>query len=266
MFQGKWALVTGAGSGIGRAFAEILAERGARLVLVDQNEDALAEVAAELSLENATVLTRRVDVGSRDEMVALGEWVHERILTLDLLVNNAGVIELGGALDTSWDAWERLLRVNVWGVIHGVKVFVPAMRERKRGAVINVASASGIVGLPTIAAYSTSKFAVVGLSTTLHGELLPHGVHVTCVCPGLVHTNLGQQPHWSQTERDEIDGLLSQQGLDPHAVARAALDGVKKNQTFVHVGGAARLIGWAARLIPASAPRWSERLTRPKAK
>ena len=198
-------------------------------------------------------------------MIALGEFVPEHTPALDLLVNNAGVIELGGALDTSWDAWERLLRVNLWGVIHGVKVFVPAMRERRRGAVLNIASASGIVGLPTIAAYSTTKFAVVGLSTTLHGELLPHGVHVTCVCPGLVHTNLGKQPHWSRNEREQIDGLLSQRGLDPHEVVRAALAGVQKNQTFVHVGGAARLIGWAARLIPASAPRWSERLTRPKA-
>lgn len=257
MFDGRWALITGAGSGIGRALAERLANEGARLVILDNDEERLRVAADELGVKTE-VLPFLVDVGDRAQVLACAERVNARLGAVDLLVNNAGVLETGGFDDSSWDAWERVVRVNLWGVIHGVKAFAPAMRARRRGAILNVASASGLLGFSPLTAYSTSKFAVVGFSAAVGAELAPEGITVTCLCPGLVNTSIDRSV--SEEGRAGVRGSLDRHGVSPDKVARAALEGVRRGKPLVTPDAQAVALSWAVRLFPGSSARWVHRL------
>ena len=187
--QGKLALVTGAGSGIGRATAEALAKEGARLVVVDVDEARVD--AMKRSLGPACVLGKRVDVSKKDEMRALAADVHAGFGALDVLVNNAGVGHSGGVLDSSLPDWEWVIGVNLWGVVYGCHYFVPKMVERRAGGhVVNIASGVGLFAAPGVAPYCTTKFAVVGYSESLRDELAPHGIGVTAICPGVIKTDI----------------------------------------------------------------------------
>src|SRR6185295_669159 len=131
----------------------------------------------------------RVDVANRDEMRAFAAEVHRERDAVDILMNNAGVGLGGGFLDTSLEDWDWIVGINFWGVVHGCHFFVPPMVARKRGGhVVNVSSAAGFVAGAQLAAYSTTKFAVFGLSEALRDELRPHRIGVTTVCPGLIDT------------------------------------------------------------------------------
>ena len=187
--EGRLALVTGAGSGIGRETALLCARRGANLALCDVNEDGLAATEAEAVRLGSEVMTGLVDVGDRAQMQAFADSVHERAEAVDLLVNNAGVGVGARFLETPLEDWDWILPINLMGVVHGCHMFVPAMVERGRGGhVVNLSSAAGYFPNPTLAAYSSTKFAVLGLSEALRIELRPHGVGVTAVCPGLINT------------------------------------------------------------------------------
>jgi NAD(P)-dependent dehydrogenase (short-subunit alcohol dehydrogenase family) len=256
MFRDRWALVTGAARGIGRATAELLVNRGVRLVLCDVEHDPLEELGHTLRARQGTVLTYRVDVGDREAMRAFAEWTLERVDAIDLLVNNAGVLELGGIEDTPWSAWEHVIRVNLWGVIHGCRYFVPAMRKQGRGRVVNVASCAGEVGVSSLLAYTTTKFGVVGFSQAMRAELAKEGVGVSVVCPGLVSTNIVDQDRFEGELRSKLRGLLQRHGLPPEKVARAIVDAAEHNRAVVPVGAQAHAIHWAGRVFPGSAPNW----------
>ncbi|NLE88100.1 MAG: SDR family NAD(P)-dependent oxidoreductase [Myxococcales bacterium] len=255
-----WALITGAARGIGRACAEQLAGRGNRLVLCDIDRGAVDALGAELRARGAEVLTYAVDVGDRGAMTECAAWVHERTEGVELLVNNAGVLVLGGLDETSWEDWERVLRVNLWGVIHGCQLFVPAMRRRGRGHVVNIASAAGVVGFSPLLAYGTTKFAVVGLSQALRAELAPSGVGVSVVCPGLVNTGIADQPRFDPATRARIGALLQSRGVPPDVVAAAVLRAVERNLAVVPVGGQARALQWASRVAPSLAAKVVHRM------
>jgi short-subunit dehydrogenase len=266
MWEGKWALVTGAGSGIGRATALRLAEAGARLVLVDIDPDRLAQVAAECRETAPVVTAYEVDVASRSAMIELAASVHEATPALDLLVNNAGILSTGGFDDTELEAWERIVQVNVLGPVYGTKLFVPRMVERGSGHVVNVASASGLVGFPTLTAYATTKFALVGLTRSLRGELAGSGVTVSAVCPGLVKTNIMERPELSEREKVRIRALLDKHGMAADKIARAILRSAERNLGVVPVGMQARALAFLAALFPNAIPRWLASLGKKPAK
>lgn len=254
-----FALVTGAARGIGRATAEILASRGARLVLCDVDREALDELGHTLRGRGATVLTYGVDVSDREAMRVFSEWVFERCGTLELLVNNAGILEVGGIEDTPWSAWDRVLSVNLGGVIHGCRYFAPSMRKQGRGRIVNVASAAGEVGFSSLLAYTTAKFAVVGFSQALRAELEAGGVGVSVVCPGLVATNIVEHERFEEPVRDKLRELLKRHGLPAEKVAHAIVEAAEHNRAVVPVGAQAKAIHWAGRLFPSHAAAWLKR-------
>lgn len=210
-FNGKVAVVTGAGSGFGREFARIGAQLGMKLVLADVQQDALAATAAELEALGATVLARRVDVSVGEQVDALAEAAFSTFGAVHLLFNNAGVGGSGGLLwESSVRDWEWTLGVNLWGVVHGVRAFVPRMLAAAkedpafRGHVVNTASMAGMINTPLMGPYSVSKHAVVSLSETLFQDLSLTGEQVGCsvLCPFFVPTAI------AQSERNRPAGLL----------------------------------------------------------
>lgn len=188
--QSQVVLITGAGSGIGRATAQAFAERGAILELLDLNQAGLLETKALCEKAGArAVYLHQADVSDAQAVEEVAEAVHGRTQAVDVLINNAGIGAAGKFLDASLETWEKTLDINVMGVVHGCRAFLPAMIARKQGgSVVNVASAAGLVGMPDMPVYCTSKFAVVGLSESLRGDMARHDIRVSCICPGIVDT------------------------------------------------------------------------------
>jgi NAD(P)-dependent dehydrogenase (short-subunit alcohol dehydrogenase family) len=262
--DGKTALVTGAGSGIGRATALALARRGANLVICDLNEAGLAETAETARRLGRDVLARRVDVGSADEMRAFAEVVHAQVEAVDVLMNNAGVGLGAGTLHTTLEDWRWIIGVNLWGVIHGCHFFVPAMVRRRRGGhVVNVASAAGYVATEALAAYSTTKFAVVGFSEALRDELSAHGIGVTAVCPGLINTPITQTsplrgPEATPEARAYMVEVYRRRNYPPERVAENVLKAIQHNRAVAPISPEA----WAMYLLKRIAPGLVARVNR----
>ena len=191
-FEGQVAVITGAASGLGRGIADRFGAAGCRLVLADVEEPALAQAAAELGAAGVEATAVPTDVSDAASMDALAAAVLERHGHLDLLFNNAGVgIQKPTATMTTSD-WEWVLGVNLWGVIHGLRVFLPHMLARDAGHIVNTASSAGHVVVPQLAAYNASKHAVVAISETLRAELANQdsAVAVAAFCPGVVRTRI----------------------------------------------------------------------------
>jgi NAD(P)-dependent dehydrogenase (short-subunit alcohol dehydrogenase family) len=190
-FAGRVAVVTGGGSGIGAALARAFAARGAHLVLADLDPEAMAAVAADLAARGTEVLCVPTDVGEREQVEALAAATVAHFGAVHLVCNNAGICVPGDLATATHADWVYTLRVNLWGVVHGIEVFVPRLLAQGAGGhVINTASMAGLVGMQGLGVYSASKFAVVGLSEALYRELTPKGVGVTVVCPMVVRTNI----------------------------------------------------------------------------
>jgi len=192
-FKDKVAVVTGAASGIGRAMAERFAAEGMKVVLADIEQGALAETEAELKARSAAVLAVPTDVSKGGDVEALAEKSIAAFGAVHVLCNNAGVAVGGVSWERTVADWEWGLGVNLWGVIHGIRVFVPIMlRQDTEGHIINTASMAGLVSLPLMSVYNVSKHAIVTLSEALHHELALSGAKVkaSVLCPGWVNTRL----------------------------------------------------------------------------
>jgi NAD(P)-dependent dehydrogenase (short-subunit alcohol dehydrogenase family) len=260
-FDGKTALITGAGSGIGRATAIAFAHAGADLVLADVDEAGLEATAAPLRGLGRRVLSRRVDVSQRDAMRAFAEEVPSVAGPIDVLVNNAGVGLAARLLETTLEDWDWIVSINLWGVVHGCHFFAPAMAQRGRGHIVNVASAAGLVASEPLGAYATTKFAVVGYSEALREELGPLGVGVTTICPGVIDTPIVKSSRmrgsYAQPEaRARTQTLYTRRGYGPEKVAAAILDAVVHNRALVPVSPEA----WALYLGKRTAPETMRRL------
>jgi NAD(P)-dependent dehydrogenase (short-subunit alcohol dehydrogenase family) len=266
--RGRVAVVTGAAKGIGRATALELARAGAKVAGCDTDEVALAGTMAECRRLGAATLGCVVDVGVAEQVQSFAEQVERELGATFCLINNAGVGVSGGFFDTDAADWEWLLRVNLYGTIHGTRSFAPLMRERRAGRIVNVASASGYCNLPGLCAYGTTKYAVIGLSEGLRAELLPSGVMVSVVCPGLVATSIVQTARIrgaadQQSERALLQELYRRRGHAPETVARAIVGAAESGKALVPVTSEAWLLYVLKRLAPSALP-WllqaSERL------
>ena len=243
---GGVAVVTGAASGIGRAMAERFAAEGMRLALADVEAAPLVEVADALRAAGTEVLDMVVDVADADAVIAFADAVHERFGPADVLCNNAGVAGGGPTWALTLDDWRWVLDVNLWGVIHGLHAFLPAMVERGTGHVVNTASMAGLSAAPFLGANAATKWAVVGMSETLYHELalLAPGVGVSVLCPAWVSTRIHESGrnrpgHVAATWRPDgdeqpspiVDAIRS--GKDPADIAAAVVDAIRDRRLWI---------------------------------
>jgi NAD(P)-dependent dehydrogenase (short-subunit alcohol dehydrogenase family) len=183
--EGKRAIVTGAGAGIGEAIATRLSSEGARVTLADLDEQAAERVAGEIE---GKTLVRRIDVTRAAEVEALVRGVLQEWGGLDVMVNNAGIGVAGTTPETSEDDWERLMAVNLKGTFLGMKYAIPAIRDSGGGSIINISSVAALVGIPDRAAYSATKGGILALTKAAAIDHVSEGVRVNCIAPGTVDT------------------------------------------------------------------------------
>ena len=192
-FKDRVAVITGGAGGIGVAMAKAFAERGAKIVLADLDEPALAEAGRGLEKSGAEVLTVRTDVTRLESVEALAEAAVRRFGGVHVVCNNAGVATFGPIARSTRKDWEFTMGVNFWGVVNGVQTFAPRLlAQGQSGHIVNTASMAGLVGMRWLGVYCASKFAVVGLSEALFRELGRHGVGVSVLCPMIVDTRINE--------------------------------------------------------------------------
>ena len=253
---GKTVLVTGAGSGIGRETALAFARRGADIVICDIQESAASRTAEDVRALGRNATTEVVDVADTERMRAFAETVHSKIEAVDILVNNAGVGLGGGFLDTTLEDWQWIIGINLRGIVHGCHFFVPRMVARKRGGhVVNVASAAAYLASEALCAYSTTKFAVLGLSEALRDELQPHGIGVTAICPGIINTPITGSARLRGKAalpgaREQMVAFYQRRNYGPERVAQAIVKAVARNAAVAPVSPEAWVLYLLKRLSP----------------
>lgn len=239
--KGKTAVVTGGASGIGRALCLAFAGEGAHVVVADIDEAGMAETATGVKKAGTTALTVKTDVTKLDSVLALAERAWSEMGGVHIVCNNAGVAVHGSLESATHRDWEWVLAVNLWGVIHGVEAFVPRMIAQKQpGHVVNTASMAGLIASQGLGVYNTSKYAVVGLSETLHKDLRPHDIGVSILCPMGVSTSIRtserNRPRDLQNPKGPEDNdwfQLIGRYLEPEDVAGRVLRAVKANRLYV---------------------------------
>ncbi|GAB2733733.1 SDR family oxidoreductase [Streptomyces bullii] len=258
-FGGQLVLVTGAGSGIGRATAFAFAESGARVVAVDRDAEAAVRTAERCRLSGAPeAWAETVDVSDEQAMEKLAEKVATEYGVVDVLVNNAGIGLSGSFFDTTAEDWKKVLDVNLWGVVHGCRLFGRRMSERGQGGhIVNVASAAAYQPSRALPAYCTSKAAVLMLSECLRAELAGQGIGVTAVCPGFVNTGItstarfaGVDPAEERRRQQRAARLYGLRSYPPEKVADAVLRAVVRDEAVVAVTPEARVARVLSRLTP----------------
>jgi NADP-dependent 3-hydroxy acid dehydrogenase YdfG len=252
--DGRTAVITGAGSGIGRAMAQRLAGRGCPVALCDWDEDGLQETAA--SIDGPTFL-RKLDVRDRGAQMAfaaaVSEWAPAPIA---MVYNNAGVTVSQTAADAAPEDDEWVIDVNFWGVVHGTRAFLPILLKQDSGAIVNVSSVFGIIGFPTQSAYCASKFAVRGYTESLRHELRDTGVRAIAVHPGGIATNIVKHARFHVDDRGNTDrGVLENEfekvaRTSPAKAAEIIHRGVERGKDRILVGGDAGFLSVLTRLAP----------------
>jgi len=229
------AVVTGAGSGLGRALALDLAKRGASLIISDINPSSAEETAELVRQQQARAEAVVCDVTDRNAVFGLVEETEARLGGIDLIANNAGVA-IGGPFDEiSIEDWRWAVDINLWGVIYGCQAAVPKMRAQGRGYIINVASAAGLLAPPSMSAYNVTKAGVVSLSETLFAEYRTQGIHVSVVCPTFFRTNIIGAMRGATTKKEDAQVIrwMERSKIQAPDVAKAAVDSVRDGKLYV---------------------------------
>jgi short-subunit dehydrogenase len=261
-------VVTGAGSGIGRATASLLAQRGCRLALADVDAAGLEGTRTQLPGTAGDVSVHVVDVADIDRVVAFAGEVQAQHGGCHILVNNAGVAAAGRFEEESLEDLRWIVGIDIWGVLHGCRAFLPLLRRADEAHIVNLASMTAFVGLPHNASYSMTKGAVRAFTEGLRSELIGTPIGVTAVFPGAIHTNIARTARGAESQRLRAmaDNTLASRFLtSPEAVARRIVHGIEQNRPRVVVGPDARLLDITARLLPGRSGlvgRIVDRLTR----
>jgi NAD(P)-dependent dehydrogenase (short-subunit alcohol dehydrogenase family) len=252
-FADKTAVITGAGSGLGRGMAQYAAGAGMRVVVADVEEPALAETVGLLEADGAEVLGVPTDVTDPDALDALADAAYDRFGAVHLLHNNAGVFQAGVSWQRTLDDWEWVMRVNFWGVLHGIKTFVPRLLDQEQAGdgdihIVNTSSSAGLTTAAYSGPYVVSKFATAALTECLAHDLRATGssIGVSCLVPGAVATKIAQSTrnrpdeppseaqapdHWFVA--DQLDQMLHERGRTPLDAASIVFDGVRVRQFWI---------------------------------
>jgi NAD(P)-dependent dehydrogenase (short-subunit alcohol dehydrogenase family) len=233
-FSGKVALVTGGASGIGHGMVQNFLKLGMKVVIVDFNRDYLREVQQALA-GRTDVHFVQADVGDRDQVRAAADQAIRAFGKIHVLCNNAGVGGGGNAEDPDFEAWDRALRINLGGVVNGVKIIAPLILSHGEGGhIVNTSSMAGIVPLPLpgLGAYQTAKFAVRGFTESLRMSLAPHGVGVSCLFPGGTHTRIIEANAPSEAARAAAKDMTAS-WMDPVELGAYVVEGIRNNAPYI---------------------------------
>ncbi|WP_067652734.1 SDR family NAD(P)-dependent oxidoreductase [Nocardia harenae] len=266
-FTGKVCVITGAGSGIGRALAENLARRGAKLALSDIDTEGLAETVRRCEALGAQVKSDRLDVSEREAVLLYADAVKAHFGVVHQIYNNAGIAYHGDVLHSGFKDIERIMDVDFWGVVNGTKAFLPLLLESGDGHVVNVSSLFGLIAVPSQSAYNSAKFAVRGFTESLRQEMLlgKHPVRVTCVHPGGIKTAVARNASYAEN----VDGANAASLFDkklamhtPEMAAQTITEGVRKGHGRVLIGWEAKLLDLFVRFTASGYQRISARVQR----
>ena len=237
--HGKVAVVTGGGSGIGRATALLLAHHGAVVHVADLNAESAGKVVREIEAAGGTATAHALDVSDPDAVEAFAEKIFAAEGHVDVLHNNAG-IGFGGTIEsTTIEDWQRVIGVNLLGVAYGIQAFVPRMlRQGRPASVVNTASQAGLTPSPKMAPYCASKYGVVGLTESLNAELSKRGLHFSAICPGIIDTPIiatGIMRGDVAEKQGKLTEFYDKRGVSPDEVAQAVLRAIEKHTLIVPV-------------------------------
>lgn len=256
-FTDKVAVITGAGSGIGRALAVALAQQGARLALSDIDEDTLRQTADSLP-PHTEARTYRLDVTSQQAVFDHAAEVKADFGAAHLLINNAGSALLGTFEHQSLEEAEWLIDLDLWSVVYGTKAFLPKMLAQGEGCIVNISSIAGLIGMPVLSTYTVAKFAVRGMTEALWSELDGTGVRAVSVHPGGIRTNIEKASRRCakagdiETRMDAVNQRTLR--TPPERCAKDILNGVRRGKRRIVTGYRSSSVDWMARLMPNSYP------------
>jgi NAD(P)-dependent dehydrogenase (short-subunit alcohol dehydrogenase family) len=249
----KTVFITGVASGIGRATAVRMAREGARLFLTDINQVGLDETCRLIESERGEVsMARAFDVADYQAMRDFADDVHAGYGSLDILVNVAGIALFSQVEDMRHEDWDKVIRVNLWGPVHGIECFVPEMiRLGKEGHIVNVSSTAGLIGLPWHAAYAASKHALVGISEVLRYDLKKHHIGVSVICPGAVDTGMVQsvEIHAPKSNIDALRTRFLKVAIPPEKVASLIVEAIIKQRFLVITSADIKVLYFLKRVI-----------------
>ena len=259
-FEGKVAVITGAGSGIGRALALNLAEKGAKLALSDIDTEGLAETVRQAQALGAHVKSDRLDVAEREAVLAYADAVVAHFGTVNQVYNNAGIAYNGDVEKSEFKDIERIIDVDFWGVVNGTKAFLPHVIASGDGHIVNISSLFGLIAVPGQSAYNAAKFAVRGFTEALSQEMLiaEHPVKVTCVHPGGIKTAVARNATVADNEDQQTFAEFFDKRLalhSPEMAAKTIVNGVAKGRARVVVGWEAKAVDVLARIVGPSYQR-----------
>lgn len=239
----KRAFVTGAAAGLGLEICQQLARRQWKLFIADINEQRLLEVQSKLSELGAEVITQTLDVTVADELEAACADVEKAWGGVDLVFNNAGIAVAGELNEVALEDWHRVMNVDLWGVIHGCRAFVPLLKKQGAGHIINTASSAGTLSAPEMGPYNVAKAGVISLSETLRVELARSGIGVTVVCPTVFASSLGESFGESTRGEQMLHKQLDQSRVTAQEIVKDVLRAVERERLYVMTQPDARW-GW----------------------
>lgn len=259
--RGMAAVVTGAGSGFGRACSLALGKRGVRVIASDIDLERAQQTADMVAAAGGEALPTRCDVGQAEQVAELATFAERAFGHTEVLVNNAGIAVAGRVGEIPLEDWKLEVDVNLMGVVYGCHYFVPKMRAQKRGAILNVASAAGLLSAGMMGPYNVTKAGVIALSETLATEVWADGIHVTALCPTFFQTQIHVSARAPEALRKTTERLVTKASWSADRIAEVALRGLERGELYVipqldgkiawrlkRVIGAAFYGGWSARL------------------
>jgi len=247
-FKDKNCFLTGAASGIGRSFALALAKERMNLFITDIDMENLEKVKREIEKLGVNVYADKCDVSKIEDFEHIAKEFHSKLGDIDLLINNAGIAIGGDILELDLKDWKKVIDVNLWSVIYSLKVFLPRMLERGLGHLVNVASGAGIFGSSEPLSYISSKFAVIGLSEALFGQLHSRGINVSVIIPSYIKTNIFSSAKIKYSKRilnavgkEKLDKIyqslldeMASKAIPPDRAVSKYINGIKKNQLYIY--------------------------------